>query len=286
MRLQQFQTSSYSDQPHLLLLGHPVAHSLSPLMHNTAAEYYGLDVRYHAVDLEPDELGSMAARFNSELFRGANITVPYKERMMDFVDELDGDAQSIGAINTIVPGAHRLTGYNTDIYGFMHPLEPYGGALDGCRALIFGTGGAARAVVHGLMEAGAVELLLVSRSPGRITSYNHLDRVRVIGYEEWTAYADESALVVNATPMGMEPNTDTAPVRKEEKQSLSDKICYDIVYKPQKTRFLRLAEEAGAMAVIGGLEMLIQQGSKSFELWTGKPFPVELIRQTIHEQLS
>lgn len=285
MRLNQFQSASHSKKPHFLLLGHPVAHSLSPLMHNTAAKHYGFEERYFAIDLDQSELGSLASYFNSEMFRGANVTVPYKELIKEFVDELDKDARMIGAVNTVVRDEDRLMGFNTDLHGFLKPLEPYLNELQGARAIVFGTGGAAKSVVHGLVRSGVEELFLISRTPARITSFDHIDRVQIKSYDEWTAFIDDVLLIVNSTPLGMEPDTDTSPVRIGEEQFLSEKICYDIVYKPLQTRFLEQADSAGSAESIGGLEMLIHQGSRSFQLWTGKPFPVKKIRQTIYEHL-
>lgn len=280
MTFPEFQKSDKSNQPHLLLLGHPVSHSLSPLMHNTSAEYYGYPERYLAIDLHPNEISSIAAHFNNELFKGANITIPYKEVLLEHVDYLDSSAGAIGAINVIYKNGNKLTGSNTDLYGFLHPLRPYEKRLDGGRAIVFGTGGASRAVVAGLLEMGVTEIVLISRNPSQ-TDYNY-DGVIVRGYSEWPAYAEEAAIIVNTTPLGMEPDLESSPVRETEAYLLEEKICYDIVYKPLHTRFLMLAEKAGAQT-IGGLDMLIYQGSKSFELWTGSPFPVELIRKKLHE---
>ncbi|MDX1637061.1 MAG: shikimate dehydrogenase [Balneolaceae bacterium] len=284
MRFSEFKASDHARSPHLLLLGHPVSQSLSPLMHNTAADHHGFDLRYYAVDLQPDEFGNIAAHFNQDLFKGTNITVPYKEMLMDYVDEIEPSAGNIGAINTIYKRNGLLVGANTDFYGFLKPLEPHEDDITGMRAIVFGTGGASKAVVAGLFDVGMEEIVMVSRSPGRRGASPNIESVRVVGYSEWTAYTDEAALVVNTTPLGMEPDTASSPVRDQEAEFLADKICYDIVYKPERTRFLRIAERAGAKT-IGGLDMLIYQGSESFKLWTGKSFPINKVRHTLHEYL-
>lgn len=288
MNLSEFRKSDLTRQPHLLLLGHPVSHSLSPLMHNTAAAYYGLDVTYCAIDLLENEFSSLASHFNRESFRGSNITVPYKEVLVDYVDELDRSAAEIGAINTIYKSSHTLVGANTDVYGFLAPLEQAraGVELDGSRAVVFGTGGASRAVAAGLLRLGVVEIFLVSRRPAQFVTSGWPEPVRVTGYGEWPAFAEEAVILINTTPLGMEPNEDTSPVREEEKELMQGKICYDVVYNPVRTTFLRTAEEAGAAATIGGLEMLLHQGSKAFELWTGKPFPLEIIRQKLYDHFE
>ena len=270
--------------PHFMLLGHPVGHSLSPFMHNRAAEYYGLEVRYHAIDLQGKEINSVAAHFNRETFRGANVTIPYKQVLLDYVDRLDAVAQNFGAINTIVREQGMLVGYNTDVYGFSVPLEKYADELEGGRAIIFGTGGASRAIVYALQEYDMQEIYLISRNPGRGSNLLNDGNVYIESYDAWPALSEEAVLIVNATPLGMEPDVKNSPVRDTEVEFLGGKICYDIVYKPLETRFLKQSESAGART-IGGLEMLIQQGSRSFELWTGQSFPLNEIRSYLYEHI-
>jgi len=281
MNLTSFLNTGSVRQPHYVLFGHPVGHSLSPLMHNTALEHYDLSGRYYAIDLQPDELGRMASYLNQDHFQGANITIPYKQMLNKYLDEISPSVQQVGALNTIIKDEGRLLGENTDLYGFKAPLQPYSSALEGERALIFGTGGAARAVVAGLNEMGVEELYLVSRDPQNAQSFEEIGSVRIIDYSQWAAYAKEIVLFVNATPLGMEPDEEASPVREVEQVLLEDSICYDIVYNPLKTTFLKQAEAAGA-TTIGGLEMLIHQGSRSFEYWTGKPFPVDRIRKLLY----
>lgn len=254
-------------------------------MHNTAAAYHGIDTLYHAVRLEQHELGTLAAHLNSEHFKGANITIPYKQVLMDYMDRLDDTASEIGAINTIVREAHSLAGYNTDSYGFTVPLESYEEDLEDSRAIVFGTGGATKAIIYALNNLFISEIVVISRNPPANKDFVEQEGVRVEGYDSWHVFAEEAILVVNATPLGMSPKLDEAPIFEEEKEILSGKICYDIVYSPLKTKFLTLAEEAGART-IGGLEMLMHQGSRSFELWTGKPFPVSEIRTKLHDAIK
>lgn len=285
MNLTQLRTSGRTEEPHLLLIGNPVGHSLSPLMHNAAADYYNLPLRYYAVQLEPPELARFATYLNHEQLKGVNITIPYKEQIIPFVEELTEPARRIEAINTIIKQDGKLVGDNTDVYGFRAPLEPFEEDFLGSRALIFGTGGASKAIIFALQQLGFQEVIVVSRNPGqRSLAYSGID-VQLCSYDVWPAYADELSLVVNATPLGMAPHVETSPVGEHEVQYLKGTICYDIVYRPQKTRFLKLAKESGART-IGGLEMLIYQGSRSFEQWTGKAFPIEIIRDTLNDYLN
>jgi shikimate dehydrogenase len=244
-----------------------------------------MDARYHAVTLQNNELGELASFFNRESFLGANITIPYKEQIAQYVDVTTDSAREIGAINTIVKENYKLQGCNTDWHGFLAPLKQYRSQLEGQSAVVFGTGGASKAIVVALEQLGMQEIYLVSRTPNRISSFSNFERVRIVSYNTWTSWTDEAALVVNATPLGMHPKTEESPVRDSEKKFLANRICYDIVYNPLETKFLHQAKEVGA-PTIGGLEMLIQQGSSSFELWTGKQFPTEKIRSILHERIT
>lgn len=285
MSLSQFIQSSKSNRPYYVLLGHPVEHSWSPVMHNIALRHHDIEAEYHAIDLQSNELTDLAFFLNNDLFLGANVTIPYKQSIAEYVDSVNVPAQEIGAINTIVKNEYQLKGYNTDYAGFTAPLQRYDFELEGGSTVVFGTGGAARAIVYGLTEMGVEEIFLVSRTPNSITSYRENPRAQIVSYENWTSFAEEALLIVNATPLGMHPKVDSSPVRDQEKQYLEEKICYDIVYNPVQTKFLRQATEAGAQT-IDGLEMLIQQGSKSFKLWTGYPFPFNVVRDTLYEKLK
>lgn len=285
MNLTKFTQSNSSSGKHFMVLGKPISHSLSPLMHNTALNHYGMDEQYFAVELQPNELTDLAVHLHRNEFRGANITLPYKRAMLDYLDHLDGTARDIQAVNTIVKEENQLVGYNTDIYGFAAPLGKFRERLEGGRAIVFGTGGASRAIISALADYNMEEIVLISRKPETTDASDYQNKVIIAGYDAWSSLAVEAELIVNATPVGMYPNVDDCPIRESEKQYLGDRICYDIVYNPMKTTFLSMAEEVGATTV-GGLEMLIQQGSRSFELWTGKPFPVEKIRKKLHEKIN
>lgn len=285
MTLSEFINSSKSNSPHYLLFGHPVEHSWSPLMHNTALKYYGMDARYYAINLQSNELADLASFLHNENFKGANITIPYKEMLFDYMDTIDTAAREIGAVNTIVKKDNYLKGTNTDYLGFLHPIEENGYQIEGMSAVVFGTGGASKSIVVALIEMGIQTVFLVSRSPQARNTYDDNEQVQIVSYSNWTSFLDEVTLIVNATPLGMHPNIDKSPVRDTEKQLLAGRICYDIVYNPIRTKFLRQAEDAGAKT-IDGLEMLIQQGSESFKLWTGKPFPTDKVRDIFYEKFE
>lgn len=272
--------STASKQPHLLIVGFPLGHTLSPLMHNAALHHYGMEAKYMAVELKPDEISSFISHCNSDFFIGCNITLPYKEEFFRLADRLDPDAKEIGALNVLVKEDHQLIGYNTDTDGFLAPLQKYSDIIEGSRAIVFGTGGSSKAVCTGLRKMGVEEIVQVSRSASGSFEERDSEDKRIVDYSQWSAFADEATIIVNCTPLGMKPNVGITPVRESETELLETKLCYDLVYNPVKTTFLSQAEKAGGIA-IGGLEMLIEQGSRAFELWTGEPFPGEIVRDTI-----
>ena len=274
----EFVKSSQSKQPHYFVIGHPISHSLSPIMHNTALQHYGMDATYYAVDVFPDELTSFIAWCNNDQFLGCNITLPYKRQLFDLVDRRGEAAEMIGAINTISKDNGKLAGDNTDVFGFLHPLEPLSDLIENTEAIVFGTGGASGAVVHGLKSLGVEKIYLVTRNPG--SKHTETNFIEYIGYSQWASVSENAAIIVNTTPLGMYPKTDQSPVRDSEAYMLKDKICYDLVYNPQETHFLRQAKPY-AERTITGIEMLIQQGSHSFEIWTGKKFPAELVKNEL-----
>lgn len=278
---QDFKTSEHADDPHYLVVGHPVNHSLSPVMHRIAIEHHHLQADYFAVDVRPDQISEFASWCNRDSFLGCNITLPHKQEFMNLVDEVDPVAQQMGVINTIVKEPGNLIGYNTDAFGFQQPLEIYKERIEGGRAVIFGTGGASRAVAFALSRMGIGEIIFVSRNPDRTKQPEDLQVfTEFIDYSQWQDYADEASLFVNTTPVGMSPGIKETFLKDQERVLLEGKICYDLVYNPLQTEFLRQAEIAGAVC-LSGLDMLIYQGSKSFKLWTGSEFPIEKIRQAL-----
>ncbi|MEX1212678.1 MAG: shikimate dehydrogenase [Balneolaceae bacterium] len=276
----RFADSDEAKAPHYMVVGQPIGHSLSPLMHNAALQYHGMDAVYHAVELSPDDLPSFASFMNRDTFLGCNITIPYKREFLDWVDRLDETARAVGAMNTLVRESDGWVGYNTDVDGFRDPLMSRHDEIAGERAIVFGTGGASLAVRHALAQLDVEEIIQVSRTPGSIQP----EGVTICGYNNWTAYAEEAVLLVNTTPLGMAPMENQSPVREQEQAFLDGRICYDLIYNPRETLFLRQAREAGA-EIIDGLGMFIGQGDHAFQLWTGKSFPTQRIRELVEEHL-
>ncbi len=283
--LDELVKAGYDKKPHYLVVGNPIGHSLSPVMHQQALDFHGIEAEYVSLQLQVHELSRFVSWCNEEAFKGCNVTIPYKEMFVDVADQLDEFAVEAGVINTIAKQHdHQLIGYNTDIAGFMAPLHDFSDRLYDSRAIVFGTGGASRAVIAGLKRLGISEIILVSRNPGSKRYDEDEVFLNVVGYQQWTAYADESDILINTTPIGMAPKTKASFFETSDSVFFEGKICYDLIYNPIKTTFLEAAENAGGIP-IDGLEMFIGQGNESFKIWTGKEFPQDEIRKLLLSRL-
>lgn len=288
LSFKDFISKEISLQPHYLVIGHPISHSLSPLMHQAALDYHHLNAHYYAVELYNDDISDFVSWLNRDSFLGCNITLPYKQLFIDFVDKVDPFAESVGVLNTIAKKGTELIGYNTDVHGFLKPLERYRDEIEGSAAIVFGTGGASKAVKSGLISAGISRIIFVTRNLGNLAVDIFEDDVldiQYIDYSQWPAYIEDVSLLVNTTPLGMDPNRIHSPVKKSESSLLKDKICYDLVYNPMDTTFLKYAREAGAQT-LHGLHMLVHQGDQSFKIWTGESFPLEIIYRKLESYLT
>lgn len=278
----EFKHSVYAKSPHYMVIGNPVKHSFSPSMHNWALNHFGMDAHYYAIELQQSELPDFISWMNRDEFLGCNITIPYKELLFSAVDEHTSIAASLQTINTISKsnGGSVLSGHNTDVFGFIKPLEPYFDRIDGSRAIIFGTGGASKAVQFALADAGIEELIYVSRSPSSVSLPQTDVYTRVVEYNQWPDFADDADLFINTTPVGMGNLKDKSIIDKSHYSLLDNKLCYDLIYNPQETVFLTESKSHGAVC-INGLDMLIYQGQKSFEIWTDQTFPIEPVKETL-----
>lgn len=286
MNLEAFINSRQVQAPHVVLFGNPIGHTLSPVMHNTAARYYELDIRYFAVQLEAYEIKLLDEYLQHPMLKAVNLTIPFKQDFIPYCQSLHEVSSTIQAVNTLVRKENGWKGYNTDVYGFTYPLRSYRDKLKDRNAIVFGSGGAARAVIYALQQLGMKQITVVSRNPAGADSRVKELAHAVIEYRQWPNHTENTALIVNTTPVGMEPHLGKSPVRDDLTTYLTDKICYDLVYNPAQTRFLEQAAEAGAMHTMNGLDMLIHQGSKLFELWTGKSFPISTIQQAIEDEFN
>jgi shikimate dehydrogenase len=277
------------------LIGWPVEHSFSPAMHNAAFAELGLDWAYVPLPVYPDHLGEAVSGLRALGFAGANVTVPHKERALAHLDEVSHAAQVIGAVNTIAVRDGVLYGDNTDSTGFIASLRDVGFDPAGTYCALLGAGGAARAVVHALVDAGALQVGVYNRNYRRARDlcldmakfYSHV-RFEPASLGDVSAIADDTDLLVNATSLGMWPDTETSPWPHDLPIPGHLTVC-DLVYNPQDTLLLSQARAAGA-EIVGGLGMLVHQGAAAFELWTGRPAPVSAMREAclaaLHERSS
>ena len=265
------------------VMGDPVAHSVSPAMHNAAFRELGLDYAYLPFNVGADGLAGAVEGMRALNMVGMNVTVPHKVAVIPLLDEVDPLAQQIGAVNVIHNKGGRLIGSNTDAEGFLRLLEGHGIQARGMRVAVLGAGGAARAVCFALASRGAV-ITILNRTTDKAAgcaaetaehtglTFEALE-TNPANLARALAKAD---LLVNATSIGMAPGADKSPVSRE----LLDRrhTVVDIVYNPIKTMLVRDAEKAGAVT-IGGLDMLTWQGALAFEIWTGRAAPFDVMRR-------
>lgn len=263
------------------LIGDPVEHSLSPRLHSFLLGRAGLNYSYLAFRVPRESLAAALEGMRALGIRGLNVTIPHKEAVVPLLDGLSPGAEAVGAVNTIVNLRGRLIGHNTDIEGFLAPLAVRGIAVRGKKAVVVGAGGAAAAVAYALLAAGA-EVAIANRTPERARALaRRLSRAgaaEAAGTEALPALLPQADILVNATPVGMWPRTDEIPVPPELIHE--GLLVYDLVYVPSETRLLAEARARGAEA-IGGLEMLVRQGVRALELWTGHRFGEEDVRAAL-----
>lgn len=244
------------------LFGEHLSHSLSPAIHNIIYEIINLEATYSLYQIRPDMLKDAVQGIRALDLRGVNVTIPYKVKIMEYLDEISTEAQKIGAVNTVLNINSVLTGYNTDYIGFGRMLNKYGVEAKGKTAVILGSGGAAKSVITYLEDAGISELIVVSRDPSSIHSFlNH----KVITYE-YLSQLEQKDLLINCTPIGMYPNTGAAPITHNETARFETVI--DLIYNPSVTQLLQQAINMKIPAY-NGLYMLVSQAVAAVEIWNG-----------------
>jgi shikimate dehydrogenase len=275
------------------LIGDPVAHSVSPVFQQAALDVLGLDGRYEAWLTTAAELPARIASLRATGVLGANVTVPHKQAVVPLLDEVEVTVRRTGAVNTILHRDGRLTGYNTDVQGFVDALRLDGGFDPaGARVAVVGAGGAARAVVWGLLDAGAGMVTIVNRTPARAAALaKDLDDPRA-GYwpgspeaDTTTAILEACDLIVNCTSVGMLHSAQEQESPIPAGAISPGTFVADIVANPLVTPLLRVAAERGCRN-LGGLPMLVRQGAAAFELWTGQPAPLEIMRAAARQAMG
>lgn len=276
----------------MLIIGHPLGHTLSPLMHNTAFQELGLPYYYEAEDVPPDGLAEVVGRFRAEGVVGLSVTIPHKEAILPFLDEVDEEVERLGAANTVVLVEGRFVGTNTDGIGFMRSLKEDGGYdPEGRSAVVLGAGGAARAVAAHLALSGADSVVIANRTLSRAERLA-TDLARAVGRQcfeplplEATATAEairQADCLINATSVGMAGDRRLPVPAALIEPHL---VVYDIVYRPLVTPLLEAALARGA-SIINGLGMLVYQGAEAFRRWTGQEMPIDIVRSTLEAALE
>ena len=272
------------------LIGYPVKHSISPYFQQAALDYYHLDIRYQLWETSPEKLSSRIAGLREPQNLGANVTTPYKETVLPLLDEVDEQASLIEAVNTIAKRDDKLVGFNTDADGFITALRNKGKfEPEGVEAVILGAGGVARAVCFSLVQnkVGSLTIMdgILDKSKALAEHINRYvtraglkTRIAVLPWQSVNSADtfERCRLIVHCTTIGMKYSP------QQEQSPLSGDVIpegilvYDVVFNPRVTPLLQLARKAGA-DILGGLPMLVYQGAASFELWTGKKAPVDIM---------
>lgn len=271
------------------LLGSPVAHSISPMMHNAAFRELGLDYVYLAFDVGTDKLETAVEGLKVLDVRGFNLTMPDKNLMCMFCDKLSPAAEIIGAVNTVVNDNGVLTGHTTDGTGYMMSVKDAGYDIIGKKMTLFGAGGAGTSILVQAALDGVAEIAVFNRRTPffrraqaiieKLTEQTGC-RIRLYDYENQAVLRreiGESTILTNATSLGMAPNVEEC-ILKDSSMLHEDLIVSDVIYNPRETKLLKMAKEAGCRT-FNGMYMLLYQGAEAFKIWTGKEMPTEIIKR-------
>lgn len=258
------------------LIGENLGHSISPQIHSMLMENMGIEGYYSLFQVQKSRLSEAVRGLSAIGAVGANVTIPYKVSIIKYLDSLSHEAQKIGAVNTISFKNGEITGYNTDYHGFKKSLEAASIEITGKKAVILGTGGASKAVLQCLMDSGASDVLLVSRSSGNAQDGN----IKTMSYEELKKVKGWD-MIINCTPVGMYPDIDAEPIDKNVISNFSSAV--DLIYNPSETKFLKYARQLG-IPNANGLYMLVSQAAAAQEIWQGVSIP-DIIVEDIYEKL-
>ncbi|MFC1486455.1 shikimate dehydrogenase [Thermoproteota archaeon] len=272
------------------IIGDPVEHSLSPVIHNAAFKELGLNLVYMAFKVTTKELKTAIMGARSLGLIGLNVTMPHKNAVMNYIDEVDATAKGIGAVNTILSNHGKLIGYNTDGNGAMIALQENGVDSEGKKLVLLGAGGAAKAIAYHASQ-DVDELVILNRSPEKAMkldealpkSFRKKVKTGRLSFTVLKEELKEADILINATSVGMHPNVDISPVPSSLLRC--DLCVMDIIYSPLETRLVLDAKSLGAK-VVSGLEMLIYQGAVAFEIWTNCSAPIEVMRNAALSELE
>ncbi|MFC3748281.1 shikimate dehydrogenase [Paenibacillus sp. GCM10012306] len=282
-------TAKYKNGDILLgVMGDPIGHSKSPLMHSAALNAMGISGAYVPLHVKPENLGEAVHAIRTLGFRGVNITIPHKVAVMEYLDRLDESALAIGAVNTIVNDDGVLTGYNTDGIGYVRSLKAEAiPDLSGTRIMVIGAGGAARGIVAALLQESPASIIIANRTADKAqelaAEWRQSGSLAGISLDEMTEHLKDIDVLINTTSVGMYPHIDGLPVNPALLPP--GIVVSDLIYNPLHTRLLTESLERGCI-IHGGLGMFVYQGAYALEYWTGQAAPVDIMRQIIEESLG
>jgi len=273
--------------------GYPVEHSLSPVMHNAAIATLGVDYIYLPLPVKPENLQLALAGFAAINLVGFNVTIPHKQAILPLLSEISPIAQAVGAVNTVWRTENGWAGTNTDVEGFLAPLQTNKQNWSQTVAVILGNGGAARAVVAGCAQLGCAEIHIIGRNQQNLEAFQNnwnnsplAVNIQAHLWEKLPLLIPQTTLLVNTTPKGMYPHIKESPLNAGQIADLPPgAVVYDLIYNPSPTQFLQHAQQQGAVT-INGLEMLVQQGAAALKIWLQQEVPVDIMRQALQQQLG
>ncbi|MBO9129568.1 shikimate dehydrogenase [Bacillus sp. 165] len=270
------------------VIGNPIEHSMSPLIHNDAFVYLGINAYYHAFRIKEKDLGDAVKGFKAIGISGFNVTTPHKVEIMQYLDEVDELAKEIGAVNTVVSRDGKLIGYNTDGIGYVRSLQSISkGPLKEKNILVLGAGGAARAIFVTLASMGVKRVDIANRTKERakelIRFYNDEVNANAFSIQEAEAVQNLYDVIIHTTTVGMHPNTEESPFSLGHLKE--DCIVSDIIYNPLETKLLRVGRQQGAITQ-NGVDMFVYQGALAFELWTGILPNIERMKKLVTTKLG
>ena len=272
------------------ILGYPVGHSLSPQIYAAAFKSAGLKhYNYIPIPIQPGKLMLAVEGIKGLNFRGVNVTIPHKTAILKYLDAIDSDALGIGAVNTVVNDGGMLTGYNTDVAGFLAALSEANFLPEDCNAVVLGAGGAARAILWGLCKRKAEFITIGARNPQKADAlakdFMPYGSVEGLDWnsEQFTNAMQTADILINTTPLGMFPNVDEMPP-VDLKLLPEGALVYDIVYNPVETKLLRTATELG-YPTLNGMSMLLLQGREAYRLYTGALPDMKVMTKTVEKFL-
>lgn len=263
------------------VIGHPISHSLSPIMHVANFNALGRNDQYSALDISPQDFQYIKEIIKENELNGFNITIPHKESIIPYLDEISPSAEHIGAVNTVLVKDDKWIGYNTDGIGFVKGLIDKHGPIDKDNILVLGAGGASKGIVSEMMKFTNNKITVANRSINRFDNWK-LD-VEAMSLTDVKDILNTFDIIINTTPVGMNESSSELiiPIENINKNTL---VC-DIIYIPNKTPFLQACENRG-LAIYNGLDMFVYQGAESFKIWTGKEAVIEDMKNKVKNELK